>query len=100
MKRLNIYVDRGNRDRVAQDIATKFPHLSLIYDLRVRCEEDRKKQSCFSSFFEWIEELGSIFIKSFSTALYRLRKRKDLEDWQIGVRRASSNTSTRGEYIA
>ena len=81
MRKLYIDVDRINLERIEQDIAAKFPHLRLIYDLRVRCVEDRKMPNFLSNFFEWIEELKCNILMVYNANIERLRRSADREDW-------------------
>jgi len=80
MRRLYVDVDRCNRERVEQDISTKFPHLNVIYDLRVRCEDEKKMPDFLLMFFEWINQLKCSFVHNCNDGIQGLRKEWNREE--------------------
>ena len=74
MRRMYLDVDRQNRERVERDIAAKFPHLNVVYDLRVRCEDEKEMPDFLLMFFEWIKESRCSFVRNCNDSIQGLRR--------------------------
>jgi hypothetical protein len=72
VRRLYIQTDKKNQQRVEEMLARKFPHLSTVYKVKIRCSEDKHPPIIV----EMIKDLIEAVCKRLSVHLEKIKRNK------------------------